>query len=854
MAEASGPVRLLEVCGQRLSRFLHDAEHKHLVWLREVEEQGRRMLDSDFGAEPELMPKTPSQRRRPKKRRSSCLNDENKEPNRRRLSRRRSSSKPASSKPSFQRRCSKEQPRDPSCLGEGVSVADAAARPQASVTAQRPAEAQVPMVQGGCQGCPWGAKDGSDAAGEWLPAGDAAAELHGVSSVAGIHDGQTAGEEAPKRGASTSTPKAARKGDPAMLQGDRPPQGLEKVLFQDSDSKITTATSKMRHCSGRRSFVGGPHKSHRASLAEKYSLASKRESMIRRSISRAVSKKAAARESSSASSRASCQSSLEVFVEEDVTSSMRPGLELNPPSEKTPEDVLISSRSVQAASPPAQHLPPPEQQAGNKEGSCVNPNGETRDETQEHPSRIWTRNYKQAMGVTWNGQQPGSRALSPLDDKHKNSANRTPPSSSPARTVVRPLKNFLQAVQRNQLLASPGPTGRVIKNFIKRNTSTRPDLKGDFVEKERQRLESLRKKQEAEEQRKKKVEEEKRRRQAEMKQKREERLRKALQARERVEQMEEEKKKRMEQRILQNDEKVHTSQGREEKVAEERSKKKLSKKHGEADVQKQKGPRLEKDEFEPQEPLQRRREDGVKEKGKVLELKNLLEQQQVEEVKERDHKQRGKEKAPQPQLESVLCAEKSVKEEESPKELHQLPGQETRAKQPESIAVTSKPWLKVVKEEDGLQEPQQRLGEEKKMKQLKAWTAASGTWLSRTVKKSISTPYLGLPKAAEGSRSPEVDRNNYGMDLNSDDSTDDENEPRKPVPAWADGAQLNEAIVHQYYHPVNIDQIFGLIPSPKLEDIFGKSKPRYFKRTSSAVWHSPPGTKPACGTSCSFKS
>lgn len=38
--------------------------------------------------------------------------------------------------------------------------------------------------------------------------------------------------------------------------------------------------------------------------------------------------------------------------------------------------------------------------------------------------------------------------------------------------------------------------------------------------------------------------------------KREERLRKAVQARERVEQMEEEKKKRMEQKILQNDDKV----------------------------------------------------------------------------------------------------------------------------------------------------------------------------------------------------------------------------------------------------------------------------------------------------------
>ncbi|XP_072720555.1 inner centromere protein A-like [Ciconia boyciana] len=838
MAEADGPTRLLEVCGQRLSRFLHDAEHKHLAWLREVEEQGMKMVDSNFGAEPGLMPKTPSQRRRPKKRRSSCLKDESKEPNRRRLSRRRSSIKPVPSKPSSQRRRSKEQPQNPGHQGEEVSVPDCVVRSQASVktelpalTGKCPAEAQGPMAKTDSQDCLQGA-DSSDAAckavtGEQLPKGDAATELHYVSSVTVIPAGQTAreGEEGPKRRASTSTPKAARNGDPAVLQGDRS-HSLEKVLFQDSDSKITTVKSKTHRCSGRRSFVGGPHKSCRASLAEKYSLASKRESMIRRSISRAISKKAAAHESSSASSRVSCQSSLEVFVEEDVTSSTRPGLELNPPSEKTPEDVLISSKSIQAASPPAEHLPP-EQQGGNNEGSCVNPNSERQNEnqeqthcakSQENPSRIWTRSYKQAMGVIWNGQQPGGHTLSPLDDKHKNSANQIPPSSSPASKVVRPLKNFLQAVQRNQLLASPGPTGRggVIKNFIKRNTPTRPDLKGNFVEKERQRLESLRKKQEAEEQRKKKVEEEKRRRQAEMKQKREERLRKALQARERVEQMEEEKKKRMEQKILQNDEKVRLSQVREEKLAEERSKKKLWKKHGEADARKQKVLR-EEDEFEQQEPLQKRREDEVKEKGKkVLELKDLVEQQQVEQVKERDHKQRGKEKGLQPQLESAVFTEKDIKED------------------------------------DDLQEPQQQLGEEK-IKQPEALTAVSGTWLSKTVKKSISTSYLGPPKGTKECRSPKVNENNYGMDLNSDDSTDDEDEPRKPVPAWADGSQLSQAILHQYYHPVNVDQLFGLIPSPKLEDIFGKSKPRYFKRTSSAVWHSPPGTTSTCGPSCNFK-
>ncbi|XP_074951438.1 inner centromere protein-like isoform X2 [Phalacrocorax aristotelis] len=898
MAGADGPTRLLEVCGQRLSRFLHDAEHKRLAWLREAEEQGMRLLDSNFGAEPQLMPKTPSQRRRPRRRQSSCLKDENKEPNRRRLSRRRSSIKMVSSKPNSQRRHGKEHPQNPSCGEEEVPMPDCVARSQASVKTELPAlvgkwpvEAQGPPAEADCQDCPRGAGS-SDAAcravtGEpWLK-GDAATELHDVSSVTEVPDGQAAREweEAPKKRPSTSTPKAARNGDPAMLQGDPSPEGFEKILFQDSDSKTTPVRSKTRRCSGCRSFVGGPHKSRRASLAEKYSLASKRESMIRRSISRAISKKAAARESSSASSRVSSlwlphawaavfrpssavgpslglsfaaagQSSLEVFVEEDVTSSMRPGLDLNPPSEKpqrhTDQGVNMGvcgkSRTCVETKPPL-----------TSQGSRVNPNSECQNEnqeqphcakSQENPSCIWMRSYKQAMGIIQNGQQPGGQTLSPLDDKHKNSANQNLSSSSPASKVARPLKNFLQAVQRNQLFASAGPTGRggVVKNFIKCSTPTRPDLK----EKERQRLESLRKKQEAEEQRKKKVEEEKRRRQAEMKQKREERLRKALQARERVEQMEEEKKKRMERKILQTDEKVHASQGREEKVAEERSKRKLSKKHGEADVWKQKALRMEEDEFEQQEPLQKRREDEVKEKGKKnLELKNLVEQQQVEQVKERDYKQQGKEKASQPQLESAVFTEKNLKEEESPRVLRQQPGQKS-TKQPECTAVASNTWGKAVKEEDGLQKHQQQLGEEKKIKHPEALTA-SGTWLSKTAKKSISTSCLGPPEGAKESGSPQVNINNYGMDLNSDDSTDDENDPRKPVPAWADGYQLNQAILHQYYHPVNVDQLFGLIPSPKLEDIFGKSKPRYFKRTSSAVWHSPPGTKSTCGPSCNFK-
>lgn len=54
------------------------------------------------------------------------------------------------------------------------------------------------------------------------------------------------------------------------------------------------------------------------------------------------------------------------------------------------------------------------------------------------------------------------------------------------------------------------------------------------------------------------------------------------------------------------------------------------------------------------------------------------------------------------------------------------------------------------------------------------------------------------------------------------------------------GHKLQQIIMKQYFNPPDLDTFFGSIEPPRLENIFYKSKPRYFKRTSSAVWHSPP--------------
>ncbi|XP_037755398.1 inner centromere protein isoform X3 [Chelonia mydas] len=868
MEAASGPAHLPAVCNRKLAEFLRQVDAIDMVWLREIREEAAKMFSGSCSDEPELMPKTPSQKNRPKRRLSS-VQDENKDPIRKRLSRR--SIKRASAKRCSRRLRSKEDLEIIRAVVEEASPPRRVTRSRAVVpdmhsvalpekSAVQPVEGRVPLVDISVndrnsaelhlkRSLP---KTGAEVSKVIVLSSDddspkkaGMVELQPMSAVSVLLIPETTKPKGEREGrsasklkiANTATRKATVNREPAAEEMEDN-QGSVKELFQDlKDGTGTPTGSRSSRHSVRRSLMCRSSMSCRTSLAEKYSLASKRESMIRKSVSRTRSKRIAARQSSLASNCLIRHSSVESLMDEEKTVKVRSELESTIPCKEGPQGPRMSLRSRNAKTAVGNLV-----QAEQQEGSGTESQSDKSDEAQEQPQSVRRKpSYKKAVDELYDGQQAEEGGLSPPRKK-------TPSPLCPASKVVRPFKTFLHTVQKNQLLMTPGSVGQSSKkkSFLKHNTPLRTDPK----EKERQRLESLRKKQEAEQQRKQKLEEEKRQRLEEMKLKREARLRKVLQARERVEQLEEEKKRRIEQKLAQFDEK--SEKVREERLAEEKVKKKVAaKKMGdvearrrqEEEARKQKALQLEEEERRHKERMQKKREEEEQERAK-----KIAEQRQAEQEREKQ-----------------LAAEREL---EKKKEQERIQAERERERQEKEKAARLQRELMAAREKERLQkemeekekkrQEEQRLAELERQEQEKKATAAASNHLNVTVdveNSPVCNSYQMTPQGPKGPKPPTINPNNYGMDLNSDDSTDDESQPRKPIPAWANGTQLSQAVIHQYYNPPDVTTLFGAIISPKLENIFYKNKPRYFKRTSSAVWNSPPfpGAKAVLGLPYSLK-
>ncbi|NWI45644.1 INCE protein, partial [Picathartes gymnocephalus] len=814
---AAAAARALELpaeCDRRLAQFLRQVDETDKVWLDEIYEEAVRMFVSNYSEELELMPKTPSQKKRQRRKRLSALQEEQ-EPGRKRLSRRRNSNlKLVPVVRSSQRLQNKEN------LELSRAEVKENSPPQRVTRSRAVASARTSKVVPETPPAPQAA--GKD---PWVEA-----DHTGTAELLSTSSGSSSAQEhgAPKSPLLPTAPElvvpctpeavpelqTARAADVTIIlspgagleEGDGCPRqhGRAQEPCQPlRSSPGTPRGSRLSRRSVRRSLMGKASLSRRTSLAEKYSLASKRESMIRTSTARAAAKKAAARKRS-----VSC-SSLDSENGFPCVTVLKIPL-LFPQDSQSPR-MSLRSHTV------SKHGQPQEPKSSENN---VNKNGETLDPPQSARRKP---SYKRAVDERYDHQQAEEGGLSPLRRK-------TPSPVLPASKVVRPFKTFLHTVQKNQLLMTPSSVGRngVIKSFIRYNTPVQADPK----EKERQKLETLRKKQEAEQLRRQKLEEEKKRRLGEVKLKREERLRKVLQARERAEEMEKERKRRIEQKIALFDEK--TEKVREERLAEEKIKKRVAaRKMEEAEARRRQEEEARRQRALQQEEEERRRRELMQKKREEEQerARRIAEQRQAEQERERQ-----------------LAAEKELerKREQERIQAEKLREQQEKAARLQKEAAAAKEQLR--REMEKKEQEQQMLAEKKRQEEeqkklseeQKAKDNARAPLLENKENSPACNSYEMTPQSRKELKVPVTSSNDYGMDLNSDDSTDDESQPRKPVPAWATGNQLSQAVIRQYYNPPDVDALFGAIPSPRLEHIFYKSKPRYFKRTSSAVWHSPP--------------
>ncbi|KAM4721803.1 inner centromere protein [Rhinophrynus dorsalis] len=878
---------LLQVCTRKTQEFVQTLDNKHMVWLLEIEEEARKMFSSDFNAEPELMPKTPSQKRRRKKR-ISIVPDENRDPSGRRISRRRSSS---SWSTSVRKLSARNQIKlvDTSIQEEQEQPKRVTrARAQASILCPPVPEKPLPqppaeMCQNRILQVQISLEDRKSAElqlAETVLLGSApetaaapAPEISEQKTVEAAFP-EPAEQPAPEtvmplnpvtpdaksRGAAklkiadSSTPKQATiDKDSVELIQESPRSAADRDTDQSlnlTGNSMTPTGSKSDRRSVRRSLVR-QSTSHRKSLVSQYSLASKRESMnreaVRKSIRRSISKKKAAMESSSTSSCRSYQSSVEI-VDEEVTVKIRPETAPSTTTEETLANPRASLRSRGFKKIAISNQSESEEPQRRVTRQTLSSRSETSLEEEDDDAQLIRRkSYKRAVDEISDDEHPAEMGEQSPPRK------KTPSPPCPPSKVVKPpphMKSFLHTVQKNQLLMmTPGSIGKniMVKSFIKRNTP----LKTDPKEKERQRLEALRKKEEAELQRKQKIEEGKKRKQEELKLRREERLRKVLQARERVEQLEEEKKKKIEQKFAHIDEK--SEKVREDRMAEEKAKKKItakkqeeveSRRRQEEEARRLKAKQLEEEERRHQELMNRKREEELERQKKIAEAKRQAElerekqrEQQLaaEKEQERFRAERERERI---EREKALQLQRELERAALEKEQQRREAEERKRKEQQD-RLEQERLAAMRKEQEA-----KRLQEEQERKAKEHVALVNAPVLNVTVDIQNSPACESYEMTPKGYKPPSVKVNadNYGMDLNSDDSTDDESQPRKPIPAWASGNQLAQAMRQQYYNPIDVDRLCGTIDSPKLEDMFYKSKPRYFKRTSSAVWHSPPLT------------
>ncbi|XP_076590045.1 inner centromere protein B-like isoform X4 [Chaetodon auriga] len=827
MNSVLSPVRsLMQMFNGKIHEFISDIDNVHMVWLEEIQQEANRILSEDFNAEPELMPKTPSQKKSSRRKRVSLGRQEETQA-KRRFSKGRRSNLHGSSVKSLD------------FIAEEATVSEASTSDFNATTTTQPKRTTRKNKQTKSEVV----EDESQ-----LPDGSCESQEVENKKPELVEE-----EEMDKNSEVTNAEiKLERLSSTAQSAPEIP---SPEVVVSISSADRLSAEHASSGCTdaprrSRRSSV-------RCSLKLRHSLAGLRHSMIQESVRRASRRSMLKRKvAHTASSTCSSNTDEECAQEEDreaVLEAVTAEEEDNASgkeSEETPETHLNQhprpsvgriTRSVAANSP-----------------TLAPPSLFTSKQTISTPSKTTVVTERQQTSKSGPRSRPSTKRRAPDTAEESPTKRFSPPKKS--QSAIRPnMRSFLHTVQKNQMLMmTPNSVGRnaVIKSFIKHTTP----LKVDPKTKERQKLEALKKKQELEEERMKKMEDERKRKQEELKRKRDERLRRVFEAKVKEEQREEEKKKKIEQKMAQIDEK------NDKRQAEEKAKKKLAvkrqeelelKKKLEEEAKKKKIQQAQEEKRQQELLAQKKAEEEEEQARKLAEARRALElKREQEREKERElERERLAAERERVEKEKALALQRELERAAREKERREL--EERRKALEEKRKMEEQQRLAA--EEKAAQEREAAKQREAAAKQAAAKQTTAALNETVDIEPSVmSTPVgkggglnvtIDIEKSPQsysitpkGGNKPLLSKSaeDYGMDQNSDDSTDDESAPRKPIPSWAEGHNLQQIIMKQYFNPPDLDSFFGPVEPPRLENMFYKSKPRYFKRTSSAVWHSPP--------------
>ncbi|XP_022102002.1 inner centromere protein A-like [Acanthaster planci] len=584
------------------------------------------------------------------------------------------------------------------------------------------------------------------------------------------------------------------------------------------------------------------------SCSKKRSSVYRHRTSIRKSLHHSVRNPCSTRASTRASTR---RATVEQVLQESIETSSQDVMEEVLPEEDAP----VSPNDKEATPPKRMSTHPPtinqETQRITRAASRIAENQKSSLEKQDEVS-----------------DSPKSMDSTPDNQSHDNSCSsddfvsKTPSPKCPANKVVRPRATFLSSGKKEPRYLNN--LHGMVSSFIKRNTPQKQtaterqqEIKKNILNKQR-RDEEIRRKLEAEKQKQRELQ----------KRKREERIKKVTEARERRAAIQEQKRQEMEQKQLQMSR--QTTKKIEDKKQEEILRKQLQiKKKAEAEERRRQEERVRMMKIKEQEEEQRQHQEMIQRKKEFEEQER---QRRIDEARRQQEQRRGEmERQRLEELQRRRDAElakeremellKEERERERKAEMERKREQERWARE-EALEKERRIEAERLAREKERQQDQKHLAEimqqererrelERQKEQaehdrlkasiLKHNTSAclnTSSCLNTTVTKDTSpTSYDMTPRRVP---LPSTSDNYNIDDLESGDSTDEEDSPRKTIPSWAQGAGLKAALIKQFYHPPpNLDTMFGPLLPPDLSIIFAKKRSRYLKRTSSAVWDSP---------------